>query len=327
MAFGKVFTPKKARREKQKAVIGFIGASGSGKTVSALLTAYGMMREAYPDASEEEVWEKIGVADTEHGRSLLYANEQFGDVKVGEFMHIDFGPPYSTERYDAAVGALKEAGCEVVIVDSLSHNWQGEGGIIETHAGMAGNSFQNWGKLSTETSGLIKTLTRNNIHILCTLRTKTEYVIEPNEQGKSAPRKIGTKPVQKDEMEYEFMINFVLNADHQAETTKDNTRLFEGQAHHLNEQAGRKLYKWLELGIDVKAEERAALEAVEEERQTLIKAVRELASTTEERNQKIIEAEFKMKVSVEEFSTKALKRTIEVLEEMETPATEETATN
>ncbi len=102
-----MFTPKRARREKQKAVIGYIGPSGSGKTVSALRTAYGMMLEAYPDASEEELWAKIGVADTEHSRSLLYWNEQFGDMKVGDFIHIDFDAPYTTERYNGAVRSLK----------------------------------------------------------------------------------------------------------------------------------------------------------------------------------------------------------------------------
>lgn len=319
--------PKKARREKQKAVIGYIGPSGSGKTVSALLTAYGMMKEAYPEASEEEVWEKIGVADTEHGRSLLYANETFGESRVGEFLHIDFEPPYSTARYNEAVQALKNAGCEVVIIDSLSHNWQGEGGIIETHANMSGNSFQNWGKLSTETTDLIKTLTRNNVHILCTLRTKTEYVIEPNDKGKSAPRKIGTKPMQKDELEYEFMINFNIGIDHIAETTKDNTRLFEGSTSVIGEAAGRKLYKWLELGVDIKAEERAAQQAAEEERQALIKAVRELASASEERQAKVIEFEYKTKASLEDFNLKLLERARDLLETIDAPAAETVTQN
>lgn len=317
------FVPKKARREKQKAVIGFIGASGSGKTVSALLTAYGMMREAYPDASEEDVWGKIGVADTEHGRALLYWNEQFGDVKVGEFLHIDFDPPYSTDRYNDAVKALKDAGCEVVIIDSLSHNWQGEGGIIETHANMSGNSFQNWGKLSSETTSLIKTLTRNNVHILCTLRTKTEYVVEPNEQGKSAPRKIGTKPVQKDEMEYEFMINFVINSEHLSETTKDNTRLFEGHLLRLNEEVGSKLYKWLELGIDIKAEEAAAKAKEDELRAELAKEIRNLEQISEAHKTMVTEFEYKTKATVEDFNLKLLERAKSLLETIEAPVTEE----
>lgn len=308
-----MFTPKKARREKQKAIIGYIGPSGSGKTVSALRTAYGMMLEAYPEASEAELWAKIGVADTEHGRSLLYWNEQFGDMRVGDFIHIDFNAPYTTERYNGAVKALKAEGCEVIIIDSLSHNWQGEGGIIETHSNMAGNSFQNWGKLSSETTNLIKTLTRNDVHILCTLRTKTEYALEENDKGKMAPRKIGTKPVQKDELEYEFMINFNVNMDHLAETSKDNTRLFEGQAFQISEDVGRTLYKWLELGVDVKAEEAAKKAKEEEQRRSLVHTLQSIIESDEEAKKTLEGFEFKAKKKYENFTIKQLNAAIDRL--------------
>lgn len=308
-----MFTPKKARREKQKAIIGFIGPSGSGKTVSALRMAYGMMLEAYPEANEEELWSKIGVADTEHGRSLLYWNEVFGDMRVGDFIHIDFEAPYTTERYNAAVQALKKSGCEVIIIDSLSHNWQGEGGIIETHSNMSGNSFQNWGKLSSETTNLVKTLTRNDVHILCTLRTKTEYALEENDKGKMAPKKIGTKPVQKDELEYEFMINFNVNIDHVAETSKDNTRLFEGQAFTIDQEMGKKLFRWLELGVDVKAEEAAARAKDEEHRQSLIQTIQSMMETDEEAKKKVAEFEFKAKMELQQFNTLLLQTAIERL--------------
>lgn len=250
-----MFNVTKARREKLKAVIGFIGPSGSGKTAGALLVAYGVMKEKYPKLAEEEVWSKIGVADTEHKRSLLYANSNFGDARIGEFLHIDFTPPYTTDRYNAAVLALKDAGAEVIIVDSLSHNWGGEGGILEKHSGMTGNSFQNWGKLSKDTSSLINTLTRNDVHIFCTLRTKQEYVVEQSATGKSVPRKLGTKPIQKDDFEYEFMINFSISIDHKTVTSKDNSRLFEGSEFTLGKDVGVKLYRWLEEGVDVQAEE------------------------------------------------------------------------
>lgn len=310
-----MFTPKKARREKQKAIIGFIGPSGSGKTVSALLTAYGMMKEAHPNASEDELWSKIGVADTEHKRSLLYWNEVFNDVRIGEFLHIDFTAPYTTERYNMAVKALKDSGCEVVIIDSLSHNWQGEGGIIETHSNMSGNSFQNWGKLSSETTNLVKTLTRNDVHILCTMRTKTEYAVEENAQGKMAPKKIGTKPVQKDELEYEFMINFNIHMDHTAETSKDNTRLFEGEQLTLNEDVGRKLYRWLELGVDVKAEQEAERLLEEKERQELIHVIKEMIDQDDagDVQKKVSEFEFKANKKLEDFTTKLLNAAIERL--------------
>lgn len=126
-----MFQVTNAQREKEKAIVGFIGPSGSGKTAGALLVAYGMMREAYPDASDKEVWSKIGVVDTEHRRAKLYANLQFDDVRIGSFKHIDFTPPYTTERYQMALEAIKEAGAEVVIIDSLSHNWAGKAALLK----------------------------------------------------------------------------------------------------------------------------------------------------------------------------------------------------
>lgn len=308
-----LFKPEKARREKQKAVIGFIGPSGSGKTVSALRMAYGMMKEAYPEAEESKIWSKIGVADTEHKRSLLYWNETFGDMRVGEFMHIDFTPPYTTERYNGAVQALKKIGCEVIIVDSLSHNWQGAGGIIETHSNMTGNSFQNWGKLSSETTSLIETLTTNNVHVICTMRTKIEYVVELNEHGKMAPRKVGTKPVQKDEFEYEFMINFIVNMEGVSETSKDNTRLFEGESKVITEEDGGKLYRWVELGVDVKSEENAKRALEEEARQLLIHTIKEMVGSDAELQSKITNFEFKANQKLENFSIVLLKTAIERL--------------
>lgn len=303
--------PTKARREKMKAVVGFIGCSGSGKTAGALLTAYGMMKEAYPNLPDEELWDKIGVIDTEHGRSKLYANTDFDGATIGQFFHIDFDPPYTTERYNIAVQKMKNIGCEVIIVDSLSHNWQGEGGIVETHGKMSGNSFQNWGKLSSETNDLIKTLTRNNVHILATLRTKTEYVVEPNAEGKAAPRKVGTKPVQKDEMEYEFMLNFNIGIDHIAETSKDNTRMFEGHPIKINPDVGRKLYQWLELGIDVKAEEA-------KERTELISKIKELANSNTDAAKMLAEIEFKTNQKVDDFSVKYARVAVERLQVLKT---------
>lgn len=310
-----MFQVTKAQREKMKAVIGFIGCSGSGKTVGALLTAYGMIKEAYPNLSEEQIWEKIGVIDTEHGRAKLYANSTFEDAVIGQFLHIDFSPPYTTQRYNMAVQAMKQVGCEIIIIDSLSHNWQGEGGIVDAHSKMQGNSFQNWGKLSSETNDLVKTLTRNNIHILATLRTKQEYVVELNSEGKSVPKKVGTKPVQKDEMEYEFILNFNVGIDHIADTSKDNTRIFEGNPQKITPEVGRKLYQWLELGIDVKAEEdrlRAEAAAQEaKEKAAAIAAIKNLVNENDEAAKLLSEFEFKANAKLEDFTVVWAKSALE----------------
>ncbi|UTR08549.1 ATP-binding protein [Alkalihalobacillus sp. LMS6] len=296
-----------------------MGPSGAGKTFSAIVMAYGMMREAYPQLSDEEVWGKVGVVDTEHERSLLYFGRNIDeDTKIGEFLHINFEPPYSTARYQEAVAALKEAGAEVIVIDSLSHNWQGEGGIVETHGKMSGNSFQNWGKLSTETSSLINTLTRNDVHIISTLRTKQEYAMEMNDKGKQQPVKIGTKPVQKDEMEYEFMLNLNINMDHIAKASKDNTHLFGEEEFQVTVNDGRNLFRWLELGVDVKAEEAKLKaereEAEENERQQLLGEILKAVESNEEIKKELAGLEYKAnETKVSDFNLKTMRRAHEIL--------------
>lgn len=300
-------------REKQKALVGFIGPSGAGKTVGAILTAYGMMREAYPDLSEQEVWKKIGVADTEHKRSMLYVDQQFSGVRIGSFKHINFEPPYTTERYLQALLMLKSVGVEVVIFDSLSHNWNGEGGILEQHGNMSGNSFQNWNKMNKHVTDMIKALSSNDIHILATMRTKNEYVMELNDKGKQQPRKVGTKPVQKDDMEYEFMLNFSVDMDHVAVATKDNTNLFKDDEIQLNEEVGRKLYRYLELGIDVQAEERARREEEEANRLSNVAKIRELSSTDVNVAKIVSDCEFKANLQLENMTVAMVDKIIKLI--------------
>lgn len=301
---------QKARREQQKAVVGLIGASGSGKTLSALRLAYGMMTAAYPEATEEERWEKVGVIDTEHRRAMIYAGQQF-DEEVGEiggFLHIDLTAPYSTKRYIDALHALIESGCEVIIVDSLSHNWNGEGGITETHASMSGNSFQNWGKLSSETNRLIRELTTKDVHILATMRTKTEYVVELNEKGKMSPRKVGTKPIQKEDFEYEFLINFTIDENGTAVATKDNSHLFD-EPRMLTEEDGENLYRWLEKGVDVKRE-------IEETRLKLVAILDEKVKENEELlRPHLQDLEMRARTNFTEWNIKVLQRAIEIMNE------------
>lgn len=300
-------------REKQKALVGFIGPSGAGKTVGAILTAYGMMREAHPNLSEQEVWKKIGVADTEHKRSMLYVDQQFSGVRIGSFKHINFEPPYTTERYLQALLMLKNAGVEVVVFDSLSHNWNGDGGILEQHGNMTGNSFQNWNKMNKHVTDMIKALSSNDIHILATMRTKNEYVMELNDKGKQQPRKVGTKPVQKDDMEYEFMLNFSVDMDHNAVATKDNTNLFKDDEIQLNEEVGRKLYRYLELGVDVQAEERARREEEEANRMSNVAKIRELSSTDDKVAKIVSDCEFKANLQLENMTVPMVDKIINLI--------------
>lgn len=291
---------QEAIREKQKALIGLVGPSGSGKSVSALRLAYGIVKEMYPDLPVEELWKKIGAADTEHKRLLNYVGQEFDGIKIGSFKYINFEPPFNTERYNMAIKLLQQQGVEVIIVDSLSHQWQGEGGVVETHGQMQGNSFQNWGKLAPESSKLVKSLTTSNVHTITTLRVKSDYVIEQID-GKNVPKKVGMKPVQKDDMEYEFDTVFSIGMDHMARVSKDITNLFEDEF-LITEVIGSKLYRYLELGVDVQAEERARREAAEKVKVEQVTKIREWSSTNEEIAKIVTNSEFKKNKQLEEFS-------------------------
>lgn len=307
------FEPQLAKREKQKALIGITGPSGSGKTIGAILLAYGMMKEAHPKLEEEKLWQKIGIADTEHRRARTYEGQIFGNVKVGQFFHIDFKAPYTTERYTSAIQALIKAGCEVVITDSLSHQWQGEGGVVETHGQMSGNSFQNWGKLAVESTKLVKSLTSAAVHMITTLRVKTDYTMV-QEDGKTKPIKVGMKPVQKDDMEYEFDTVFSVGMDHETSISKDTSNLFEG-SFVLDETVGSKIYRYLELGIDIQAEERLAAAKLEEERKAIVVKIKAVAETSVEVQQIITNCEFKVSKSIDEFDMKLTQRVVQLINE------------
>lgn len=289
-----------ARREKMKAAIAFIGGSGSGKTLGMLLIAYGMMKEAYPDLEEEKIFQKIGVVDTEHKRSQIYADMTIADIRIHPFYHIDLQAPYSQQRYDEAIVTLKKAGCDVVIVDSLSHAWEGTGGFLDIQQQNGGN-FQAWAKVKPHIQAFIKSLTENDVHVLSSMRTKQDYQVERGETGKLEIKKLGLKPIQKDDLEYEFLIVWQLDQDHIARTTKDNSGMFENQPSKITPEFGSKLYKWLEKGVDVKAEELAKKNA-------LVDEIKKLRSDHEEVDVLIKEFEFKGRCEVPNMKLNWLER-------------------
>lgn len=211
---------RKSKRTVTKARIGMTGPSGSGKTLTALLMAFGMTGD----------WEKIGLIDTENRSADLYAETTKAGVHIPEFSKIDLEPPYTTEKYIEAIKAFEDYGVEAIIVDSLSHAWAGEGGIIEQKDKLSKtkNSFTAWGELTPKQNKMVEAILQCSAHIFVTMRSKTEYVLEANEKGKQVPRKVGMAPVQRDGLEYEFTLVMDLSAHHIATVSKDRTGLFDG---------------------------------------------------------------------------------------------------
>lgn len=222
---------RKAERKKAKLRLAIAGPSGSGKTWSALEIATGMGGT-------------IGFIDTEAGRGELYGNNFNYDV-------IRLDAPYSPERYIDAIHEFEKADYDILIIDSLSHAWTGVGGVLSI-VEQAGGQFQSgWKKGTPQQNALVDAITTSKMHIITTMRVKTEYVVEINEKGKNAPRKIGLAPVQRDQIEYEFTMFMNINQDHIAHISKDNTQLYDQKYIKPSKEMGIELIKWLNSGVEV----------------------------------------------------------------------------
>jgi hypothetical protein len=198
----------KASRHRCRIKLALQGASGSGKTYSSLLLAYGLTGD----------WNKIAVIDTENGSSHLYS-------KLGPYSVLQLTPPFSPENYSEAIEMAVKEGFECLIIDSMSHEWNGSGGILDIHGAMPGNSFTNWAKVTPRHNRFMQTILQSDIHVIGTMRSKTDYVMN-EKNGRSVPEKVGMKATQREDVEYEFTLVFELNQQHMAQVSKDRTGLF-----------------------------------------------------------------------------------------------------
>ena len=234
---------KKASKKQLKLKVALNGSSGSGKTTSALLMSYGLIKD----------WSKICVIDTENRSSELYVGMKVGDIVIGEFMTIQLAKPFSPEKYIEALDlCLKTNEIECIIIDSMSHEWEGTGGILDIHNGMTGNSFTNWGKLTPRHNKFIESIVNANKHILGTFRAKQDYVMQ-EKNGKQVPEKIGLKAITREGVDYEFTLCFDIDIKHNAVASKDRTGLFMDKPDFvINAETGITLSEWCNNGEEIK---------------------------------------------------------------------------
>lgn len=221
----------KAKKEKiwTKVLLG--GSSGSGKTYSALRLATGLAKKCGSG---------IAAIDTEAGRIRYYANEfDFSDMQLTE--------PFTPEKYIEAINEAVSSGFKVLIIDSISHEWNY---CVDIHDKMPGNSWTNWSKVTPRHDAFMEKILQAPIHIIATVRGKDEYVLE-EKNGKQTPKKVGLGFKQRDGVEYNYTATFNIAQDtHIAEATKDNTHIFEGRYEVLTEKDGEALYDWANAGED-----------------------------------------------------------------------------
>lgn len=224
---------RKALRKQAKIKLALQGSAGSGKTFSALLLASGMT-----------AWSKIALIDTENHSADLYAH-------LGEFNVLQLSKPFSPERYISAIEICEQVGMEVIIVDSITHEWEGSGGILDIHGNMPGNSFTNWSKITPRHNAFVQKILESPCHIICSIRTKTDYVLS-EKNGKMVPEKVGMKGITRDGMDYEFTIVFDLDLKHNATASKDRTGLFMDKPEAIiTQEHGRRILQWCKKGTSL----------------------------------------------------------------------------
>lgn len=233
----------KAVRKKAKLRLALTGPSGSGKTYGALMIAKGLGG-------------KIAVIDTEHGSASLYSH-------LCDFDSLELAPPYSPERYIAAIQAAQKAGYDTLVIDSTTHEWSGSGGCLEINeqtaqAKFRGNTWSAWNDTTPRHRAFIEAMLQADMHIIATGRSKTETA-QTEEGGRKKVVKLGMKTEQREGFEYEFTaVLDIVHAGHYATASKDRTGLFGGDPKPLSEATGEALRAWLDAGAEPSPEQMPA---------------------------------------------------------------------
>lgn len=224
---------RKAVKSESRLRMAIVGPAGSGKTFSALKLAAGLAGN-----------KRVALFDTEHGSAAKYAD------------HFDFDvdnilPPFHPDKFCQAIRDAAQAGYGVVILDSLSHAWNGEGGMLDIVEGFAKrmknpNSFAAWKDATPIQNRLTEAIVGADIHVIVTMRSKTEYVLQTNERGQQQPRKVGMAAIQRSEYDYEFDVVMEMDAANNGIITKTRcSELNEGVFPKPGKQVTDILTKWL----------------------------------------------------------------------------------
>lgn len=227
---------KKAKRKQAKLRLALSGTSGSGKTYGALLIAKG-------------IGGKIAFLDTERGSASLYSD-------LVDFDVVEMQPPYNPERFIEVIKEAEKAGYDILIIDSITHEWNGQGGILEivtntAKAKFKGNTYAAWNEGTPRHQKFIDAILTSSCHIVTTMRSKSSY-LESENNGKKTITKVGIEPQQRDGIEFEFTTVLDLNTDgNLANASKDRTGIFK-DPFVISEDTGKILLEWLNAGDPVK---------------------------------------------------------------------------
>lgn len=232
------FVARRATRRGKPLKLAVTGPAGSGKTLAALALA----RSLHPTG-------RVIVADTENGSAELYSDRY--EYDAGEI-----APPFTTAKYLAALRYAESEGAVCLILDSLSHAWDGDGGILdrkqqeEARGGAKVNGFALWARYKAEWRDLVAAILHSRVDVIVTMRSKVEHV-QTERDGRKVVEKLGMAPIVGEGADYEFSVVFDLNAQHVATCSKDRTGMFaDPNAMHdlVHENVGERIRKWRDEG-------------------------------------------------------------------------------
>lgn len=224
---------EKATKTQARLRMAIISPSGGGKTYTALKVAAALGK-------------RVALIDTERGSASKYAHEFNFDV----LELTSFDP----RLYIEAIKAAQAAGYDVLIIDSLSHAWAGTDGLLEQHDRVAKkmksrNTWAAWRDVTPIHNQLIDAMLQADLHIIATMRVKTEYVVEKDDEGKMVPKKVGLAPVQRAGMEYEFDVVADMDLEHNFMVSKTRcSALDQATIKNPDGELSQKLLVWLSDG-------------------------------------------------------------------------------
>lgn len=236
-----------ATKLKLKARIALDGPAGSGKSYTALRFAHTL---AGPSG-------RVAVIDTEYRSASKYTGEAPDGVPfafdVCELEH------YAPSTYTNVIREAGKAGYDVLVIDSLSHAWDGTGGALDqvdrkAAASRSGNSFAAWRDVTPMHREMVETILACPAHVIVTMRSKMGYEMETDERGKVKPVKIGLKPIQREGVEYEFDVVGDMDLDHMLLVSKSRCSALDG-ARAVKPGAAfiQPLLTWLSEGVETPA--------------------------------------------------------------------------
>jgi hypothetical protein len=223
-----------AERKRVKLRLNIASPSGFGKTYSALLIAYGITGN----------WAKIAVIDTENDSASLYSN-------LGAYKTLRLDPPFTPDRYIEAIGKCESAGMEVIIIDSITHVWKGQGGLLEYQNALGGR-YQDWAKATPLYQRWLNTILQSKCHVITTNRKKQGYNMI-TEGNRTRVEKAGLEDEIRDGYEYEMTVALeITNDKHMAKASKDRTQLFTDKPEFvITTETGKQILNWCNEGKDL----------------------------------------------------------------------------